>query len=85
MWILNLHHAELRPSQPRVLQIPSGTGNWGRLPIVGDNNVGVREQEDTWSVHSGGVLDAGVWDLGQLHRDVDRVFDIRSGLKSPAE
>ena len=85
MWVLNLHHKELRPCQPRVLQVPSGTGNWGRLPIVGDHNVGVRQQEDTWGVHSGGVLDAGIRDLGQLHGDHDRVLHIRSGLQLPTQ
>ncbi|GKV33397.1 hypothetical protein SLEP1_g41916 [Rubroshorea leprosula] len=63
-----------------VLPVLAGVGYRRRLPAVGNNHVGVCQQEDTWCVHSGSVFDAGVWDFGELGYDNGDLLHISEGI-----
>ncbi|WVZ23036.1 hypothetical protein V8G54_001580 [Vigna mungo] len=64
-----------------LLMVYVGAGDWWGLPSVFNDNVGVCEQEDTRVVHSGGVFDARVRHIGQLHRDGGGVLHFSCGVE----
>lgn len=80
-----MHLSELRSGESRVLQVPARGWDWRGLSAVGDHHVGVCQQADTWLVHSGRVLDARVWDFGELDRDDGGVRDLPRSVPSQAQ